>query len=82
MNYSDPIYHQMSIDKIDSITFYVFMVGIFKDERLEMEHFFYVPMLVMSLGLLAERKAINWLTNRHGLTYNKLQKCIELDLRK
>jgi hypothetical protein len=28
-----------------------------------------------------ERQSINWLTNRKGLTYNRLQKFIELDLR-
>ena len=36
----------------------------------------------MTIGYIIERNAINWLTNRHGLTFNKLQKCIELDLRR
>jgi hypothetical protein len=35
----------------------------------------------MLAGLFIEKQAINWLTNRWGCTYNKLQKFIELDLR-
>jgi hypothetical protein len=36
---------------------------------------------MLALGLVMERQAINWLTNRKGCTYNRLQKFIELDLR-
>jgi hypothetical protein len=39
-------------------------------------------MFAMMFAMAIERQAINWLTNRHGCTYNKLQKCIELDIRK
>jgi hypothetical protein len=34
------------------------------------------------MGLIIERQAINWLSNRYGCNYNRLQKCIELDLRR
>jgi hypothetical protein len=82
LQHQDPIYHQQSIEKIDTLTFYVFMSGIFKDNRIDYQHYFYVPMFLLALGLIFERQAINWLTDRHGLTYNKLQKCVELDLRR
>jgi len=39
-------------------------------------------MLAVLSGLVLEKQAINWLTNRMGCTYFKLQKYIELDLRK
>lgn len=38
--------------------------------------------MLLALGLVCERQAINWLTNRWGCTYNRLQKFIELELRK
>ena len=36
----------------------------------------------MILGLVIERQSINWLKNRFGCTYFKLQKFIELDQRR
>jgi hypothetical protein len=39
-------------------------------------------MFLLTLGFLFERYNINWLTNRSGLTYNKLQKVIELEIRR
>jgi hypothetical protein len=82
LNYLDPVWHANSIRYIDQMTFYVFMAGLYKDDREGMELYFYGPLFVMTLGFIVERSAINWLSNRHGLTYNKLQKCIELDLRR
>ena len=40
-----------------------------------------MPFILMAIGLYFERLAINWLTNRNGCNYRKLQKLIELDLR-
>jgi hypothetical protein len=34
------------------------------------------------VSLFVERQAINWLTDRWGCTFNKLQKFIELDTRR
>ena len=82
LNYIDPEYHKYSIDVIDNVTFYVFMAGLYKDNRPGNELYFYGPLFVMTMGFILERNAINWLTNRHGLTYNRLQKCIELELRR
>jgi len=36
----------------------------------------------LTLGLIFERSAIKWLTNRFGCTYFRLQKYIELDMRR
>lgn len=36
---------------------------------------------LLAVGLVIERQAINWLQNRKGCTFNRLQKFIELDLR-
>ena len=72
LNYIDPVWHKNSIDAIDKVTFYVFMAGLYKDNREGLELYFYVPLFVMTIGFIMERNAINWLTNRHGLTYNRL----------
>ena len=82
LNYIDPVWHKNSIDSLDTVTFYVFMSGLYKDNRPGNELDFYGPLFAMTMGFILERNAINWLTNRHGLTYNRLQKCIELDLRR
>ena len=74
--------HAKAIDALDTLTFWVFVTGIYKDHRAKAEDHFYLTFLLLSLGLVCERQAINWLTNRAGCTYNKLQKFIELDLRK
>jgi len=74
--------HEKAIDALDTLTFWVFVSGIYKDHRPKAEDYFYLTFLLLSLGLVCERQAINWLTNRSGCTYNKLQKFIELDLRK
>ena len=56
-------------------------MGIYKDPRPEYEFHFYMIFGTVLIGLFFEKQAINWLTNRWGCTYNKLQKFIELDLR-
>jgi hypothetical protein len=37
---------------------------------------------MLIIGLVFERSAITWLTNRFGCTYFRLQKFIELDMRR
>ena len=78
----DPVFHEPSIQRIDWWMFYIFMAGIYKDDRIDVEHYFYLTMFILAAGLTIERQAINWLSNRYGCNYNRLQKCIELDLRK
>ena len=43
---------------------------------------FYLFSALQLLGLVIEKKSIEWLTNRLGCTYFKLQKFIELDVRR
>ena len=37
---------------------------------------------MIGFALVLERTSINWMLNRFGCTYNKIQKFIEIDLRK
>jgi hypothetical protein len=79
------------VESLDTLTFWVFVAGIYKapadadklasDDSKSAENYFYFTFLLLGFGLVCERQAINWLTNRSGCTYNKLQKFIELDLR-
>lgn len=59
-------------ESLDTLTFWVFVAGIYKDNRESAEHYFYLTFLLLSFGLVCERQAINWLTNRSGCTYNRL----------
>jgi hypothetical protein len=78
----NPLLYAKRIENMDKTTFYLFMFGIYKDLNPDNQKHFYQPMFLMTIGFLIERNYINWLTNRGGLTYNKLQKVIELDLRR
>jgi hypothetical membrane protein len=60
----------------------MFMIGVYKDHRKWVQHYFYWTYLLLTIVLMIERKAINWLMNRNGCNYNKFQKFVELDLRK
>lgn len=60
------------INKLDSMIYTVFVLGIFKDERPDVENYFYLTMLALWVGLYMEKVAINWLTDRRGCNYNKL----------
>jgi hypothetical protein len=42
----------------------------------------YLISALILFGLVIEKKSIEWLTNRFGCTYFKLQKFIELDMRR
>jgi hypothetical protein len=72
LEFEDAVYHNNSIEVIDWWMFYIFIFGIYKDDRAEVEKYFYLTMFILTVGLVLERQAINWLTNRYGLTYNRL----------
>lgn len=77
--------HEMdspAILAIDKVSFYMFMTGVYKDHRHWVQNYFYLTYFLLTVGLIIERQAINWLTNRNGCNYNKFQKFVELDLRK
>jgi len=71
----------LAIDKIDTSIYYLFVMGIFKDRRKEVQNYFYFPMFALAVALLIEKNSIDWLTDRNGCTYKKLQKCCEIDMR-
>jgi hypothetical protein len=39
-------------------------------------------MIGMTIGMIIERYSIEWLKNRFGCTHSRLQKFIELDMRR
>jgi len=67
-------------NQIDNASFWLFFFGIFRDGA--DSKYFYVTFGLLIIGLVFERSAINWLTNRFGCTYFRLQKFIELDMRR
>mmetsp|Transcript_34734 Transcript_34734/g.53326 ORF Transcript_34734/g.53326 Transcript_34734/m.53326 type:complete len:565 (-) Transcript_34734:5263-6957(-) len=69
------------IKTLDSVVFYGFLGGAYKDDTDVATWRFYSGIGLLGFGLVVERIAINWLTNRNGCNFNKLQKCIEIDLR-
>lgn len=60
----------------------MFITGIYRDIRPESEHFFNHLMILLSFGIIVEKFSIGWLKNRNGCTHFKLQKFIELDMRR
>lgn len=60
------------IKLVDTISFWTFMTGLY--------HYKYV--VGIFIALIFERQCINWLKNRFGCTYFRLQKFIELDIRR
>jgi len=69
------------VESIDKTIFYIFFSGVYKDYRKEVQNYFYLTFFLLAAGLALERQSINWLYNRKGCTFNRLQKFIELDLR-
>jgi len=69
------------IDAIDGVNYWCFVTGIFKDPVPGVALYFYGTFGFMYIGLYLEKAAIDWLTNRWGCTYNKLQKLVELEER-
>jgi hypothetical protein len=81
MHSEDPSQYAGEIAAMDWLTFYSFFLGVFKDPRKVEQNQFYFTFAMIAFTLVLERQSINWLSNRKGLTYNRLQKFIELDLR-
>ena len=67
---------------LETSIFWVFIAGIYKDPRAEYMNYFFYPLITIAAGLFYERININWLENRLGCTYRRLQKFTELELRK
>ena len=72
----DDAYNQSIID----YQFWLFFFGIHKDQH--NVWYFYVTFISLITGSVIEKQCINWLTNRFGCTYYRLQKYIELDMRR
>jgi hypothetical protein len=60
------------IEKIDSYTFYLFFLGIFKDHGTNRQNGFFFTFGIILISLTLEKMMINWLTNRWGCTFGKL----------
>jgi hypothetical protein len=71
-----------AMDKLDHVSFWLFIGGIYKDGRPEYRHFYNCTYGSLIFGLIIERLSITWLKNRFGCTHNKLQKFLELDMRR
>jgi len=76
----DPEYVNL-VSNIDWATFYIFVAGIYKDFRKSVQNYYYFTFFLLAFGLVLEKQSINWLKNRMGCNFNRLQKFIELDLR-
>jgi len=70
------------LEIVDTISFYAFLCGLYKDGRKGMKKFYTLTFMILLIGLVVERQAINWLKNRFGCSHFKLQKMIELDTRR
>lgn len=55
LQFEDPNYHHTSIEKIDWWMYYIFMAGIYKDDRVDVERYFYMTMFILATGLTIER---------------------------
>ena len=66
---------------VDRAEFWLFMAGIYRDDKTESRGDVLYIFLIMIVTLFIERFAINWLTDRNGCTFSKFQKFIEMDLR-
>jgi hypothetical protein len=71
-----------STEEIDGLSFWVFFVGIYKDDRAQSAFYGQAAFISITIGLIIERQCINWLKNRFGCTYFRLQKYLELDQRR
>lgn len=69
------------IKYLDKIVFICYIIGVYKDPEGEdsANNYFYYSLAVLFFGLIIEKIAINWLTDRHGCDYFRLQKFIELE---
>ena len=69
------------IKSMDKIVFICYIFGLYKDPegKESSNDYFYISLAVLFFGLVVEKLAINWLTDRHGCDYFRLQKFIELE---
>ncbi len=76
---------------IDDTSFWLFFFGLYKDAQHELingkreyanKSTYWITICSLLVGLIFERQSINWLKNRFGCTHYKLQKFIELDMRR
>jgi hypothetical protein len=72
---------EAKLERFDNIVFWIFCTGLFKDSRVSQEMNFYAPLLIVAAGLVFEKQCINWLTDRNGCNYYRLQKFVELETR-
>jgi len=63
--------------------FVCYIFGFYKDPEGEDSNndYFYISMAILFFGLVIEKIAINWLTDRLGCDYFRFQKFIELEQR-
>lgn len=69
-------FSEAQLKNLDKVHLFLFYLGIQYDKKDEL------TIGLLLLGLIIERIAINWLDDRFGCTYFKLQKFTELDERK
>jgi hypothetical protein len=63
-----------AIKSLDKLVFVCYIIGFYKDpEGAESNNdYFYISLAVLFFGLVIEKIAINWLTDRHGCDYFRL----------
>ena len=44
-----------TVENIDTMTFYIFFLGIYKDYRKEVQNYFYFTFFLLAFGLVLER---------------------------
>lgn len=74
-------HYRKNVEMLDTASFWCFMAGIWKDHRVPVKRYYELTYGLLFIGLMFERQAINWLTNRWGCNFMKLQKFVELDTR-
>lgn len=73
-------YNDAFVQRIDDDSFWLFFMGLYKDSR--NVWYFYVTFTWLIAGAIFEKQSINWLSNRFGCNYYRLQKYVELDMRR
>jgi hypothetical protein len=67
---------------LKKLIYWIYVSGIYKDPRPKDQQYFYITFGFLILSLLTEKQCINWLTDRWGCNFKRLQKFIELDIRR
>ena len=58
------------IQSADTMQFWLFFFGLYKDHRTKEQNYFYIPFAAIGFAYIIERQAINWLYNRQGCSFN------------